>query len=215
MAINDIYFARFFFDTNENRASFGVHYREKALFDDSPFGAEALAKALDLVFGGTVIRDLIASDVGFAGIRVDKLWDEAEPPTRIDIFPPLGTRPAPSLPSDNAMNFGLNQGTLGAKSNGLCQIPGISEDDSDVGVLRDTLDAQRLAFNQALLADVPEVSPGTGIWEPGVLSRKILNLSPPAEDWLGAFGRLQSINSLPIIGTRRPRKSRVGAANIV
>jgi hypothetical protein len=106
----------------------------------------------------------------------------------------------------------LNQSLFSAKSNGRVFIPGIPEADTE-GNQIDA--AQRIAvelFIANLLPNLNQESPGSGLWELGVISSTRLypdNLPP---DWAGSFSPVVNISLSPIIYTLRSRISKVVGA---
>lgn len=213
--IGDIFLATFIFEVETDEATFGIHYREVVEPTGTDTGPQALATALDLALT-TALVECLSNDGAFAAIFVNKLHDLPEAPYRFDLGPSgVGQRTGPSLPDDNALVLGLNQSTFDQRSNGRIFVPLIPEGNTlptNGGAIDVTLRNFYQAFTAILINDISEETPGAGEWEPGVLSRKILDLSPPAKDWDGAFGRLMAITSGTIIGSQSRRGTQVRAS---
>lgn len=214
MAIGDIYYVQAHFEAPTSGASFGLYYRETALFDQGALGTDQIAKSWENAFA-ILLRDVLSDDWNFTAITAEKRIVNAEPKRRVDQAVQAGSRSGPALPANNAIHMELLQGTFSARSNGRIFIPGIAESDTDVGVLVTAfVTTQLAALRDALTQLLTEESGGSGRWELGVISTKVLNAAPPAKDWAGAFAPVIGAVGHPIIATQRRRETRAIGASV-
>ncbi len=213
MAADDITLAEFHFEGPTSPASFGVHYQETTGISGNRFATRELVEAL-LVAVKTPIVSVLSNDWHFTAITVRIKSNDNEPFVRSDITAGIGLRAGPALPANMAWIIKQGQATFPAKSNGRIYIPGLGEADSLIGVITNVFlvgAAKDLA--DAFALDVNQTSAGTGIWAPGVISRKVLNANPPVKDWAGAFAPIQTMTAWTIISSQRRRRTRaIGAA---
>lgn len=213
----DIFRAQFNYENPSGRAAWTVYYRMTELISGNGPETRRLAQSIVAQFGSQII-DILSDDFWFTSVAVRKVFEvggvlDQEPPWVENVATQQGTRTGPGLPANNAMIMSLFQGTLPAKNNGRIFLPGIAEGDTDAGLLNTAfLTGPVTAFRNTLSQPIPEDLGGTGEWELGVISQKILNLTPPTKDWANAFLPVTAVALSPIIGTQRRRGTRVVGA---
>lgn len=212
MAADDITLATFHFEGPTAASSFGIHYQETTAHDASTHSTQALAEALDAVLS-TPIKSALSDDWSFASIVVRLLNVTVEPKWRHDINAGDGLRVGPALPANQTWLIKQSQLLFPPKSNGRIFFPGLAEGDTTIGVLTNAfITGPAVVLTAAMQAPVAQLSAGTGIWTPGVISRKVLDAAPPAKDWAGAFSEIGVMNPWSIIAHQRRRRSKVVGA---
>lgn len=212
MPINDIYVVQANMACPKSAASFRLYFRESVGFDDTTFGTNAVTRAVQARLS-FALASMMSVDYRIASFEGRKVFPNREPRWTVDVIVGAGTRVGPGLPANNAAVLGLGQNTFSNRSNGRIFIPGIAEGDSNTGVLSSAFILGVFGlFRDAVVGTYEELSPGSGEWIPGVISRKILNANPPFRDWAGAFAPI--VNGIPqaIIGTQRRRTTPIRGA---
>jgi hypothetical protein len=212
MAADDIYLAEFHFEGPTSASSFGIHYQETTGHDASVPGTRILAESLDADLTAA-IRGVLANDWSFASITVRAKNHQTESIAREDITTGVGLRAGPSLPANMAWLCKQSQSLFGPKHNGRVYIPGLAEGDSTIGVLTNAFATGAAAtLSTAIGANIAQISAGSGVWEPGIINRLVLDAAPPAKDWEGAFSPVATTNPWTIISSQRRRATRVVGA---
>jgi len=209
MAADDIYRLQVLMEGPQAPASIRVYYQEDLQWDGVGPGTRRLAQAWDSALSA-LLRDMIADDWKVTQIHADKVSGAIEAPWRQSLVTQDGVRVGPSLPSNNAMLLGLQQGLFPPRSNGRLFIPGAAEGDTTVGTLDDAfVQGAFAAFRDVLIQQLAQESGGAGRWTLGVISVKVLNLAPPFKDWEGAFSPVFNASTSPVIATQRRRQTKV------
>lgn len=209
MAADDIYKVDVHLEAPSGSASFGLYYEETVARDGGSSDTFQLADAFDTNISPKILA-MLSSDWKFPSIEVNKMVLNPVAKSRIDNTVQVGEEAGPSLPANNAILIGLSQGLFTPKSNGRLFMPGVAEGVTAVGVLTQAfLDGAVLDFTTVLLAELAELSGGTGRYRLGVISAKVRDAALPAKDWEGAFATVTSISRNPIIATQRRRQTRV------
>lgn len=213
MAADEIYEVKLHFENPSGSSSCRLFYQETIIRSGIGTDTQILAQSWDTALSA-LLRDVIADDFEFPSITCRKMDGDLEAKFRLDRAAPAGLRPGPALPSNNALLLGLYQGLFPARSNGRMFIPGIAEGDTLIGNLTSAFaSTQVTALINGLVAQLDEESGGTGRWDLGVISTKVLDAAPPFKDWAGAFSPVSSVAFNPIVATQRRRQTRVvGAA---
>lgn len=212
MAADDIFSAVCHFEGPTSASSIVLHYQETTAQDSGLSSPRALGLAIDDQLTA-VMKDVLSDDWFFSSVVVRLLNFTNVAMYRTDIAAGVGTRTGPSLPANMTWMIKQAQTLFGAKSNGRLFIPGLAEGDTLIGVLTNAFaTTQAAALGVALCADLTQISAGTGIWNPGVISRKVLDAAPPAKDWDGAFSPVSTCNPWTIISHQRRRKTPVVGA---
>lgn len=205
---DDIFHATFFFEDPSGHSSCSAYYQQTADNSSSNYDTAILAEALEGHLAGP-ITDMISDDFWFSGVRVRKNYDVPQNQFLSSANPSAGDQTGPGLPSNNCILFNLVQNTFPVKSNGKMFFPGIPEPQSNVGVL-DTTYHNGVCNDLATALTTPVTAlTDTGIWSIGVISQKVLNLTPPTKDWAGAFAFVTAISVNPIIAIQRRRTTKV------
>jgi len=206
--IDDIFHATFHFEDPSGASSTGCYYQQTADNGSTTYDTFKLAEALEAALAGP-ITDMISDDFWLAGFRVRKVWEEPQNQYLLTSNPQVGQRSGPGLPSNNCALFNLNQTLFPIRSNGKMYWPGLPEVDTDAGVMEVAYHNSVVnALASALVAPVAAVG-DTGVWNLGVISQKVLNLTPPTKDWAGAFAFVNSVSANPIIAIQRRRTTKV------
>ena len=206
--VDDIFRATFHFEDPSGASSCGCYYQQTVDNGATDYDTFKLAQALETVLAPPIVA-MLSEDFWFAGVTVNKVYDVAQNKYLSSANPTVGTQTGPGLPSNNCILFSLEQMTFPLKSNGRMFWPGIPEPQSNVGVLEVAYyNAEVNDLAVALRAPVAAVG-DSGIWNLGVISQKVLNLTPPIKDWPGAFAFVTGITPNPIIAIQRRRTTKV------
>lgn len=229
MALDDIFQARFHFETPSGKAGCGLYYRETTANASNPDTCLDLANALHASIVGAM-RDILADTFYFTGIEVNQMHPTVavtavnppnlvrqratrpkacvtvDGPGQIGTHTPAGV----GLPANNSVQFDLIQNTFGLRSNGRLNIPGIPETQSAGG----NLIAGYVTTCNVLAAALalPQTSPSDiGVWEPVVVSAKIRDAAGPGnpKDWTTSIAPITDIQTNPIIAIQRRRQTEV------
>lgn len=209
--IDDIFSAQFHFEDPSGASSVKVYYQQTVNNTAGALDTRILAEALEDKLDSFIVAAL-ADTFWFTGITVRLHYDDPQPKWLQTGNPQQGTRTGPGLPSNNCVQYGLMQSTFPIKSNGRIFFPGVPEPDTNVGVLAAAYQSGACTDLAVALADNVVALSDTGEWSPGVISQKVLNLTPPTKDWAGAFAFVDSISPNPIIAIQRRRTTRVVGA---
>lgn len=210
MALNEIYRVTNHYELPTSAASWSIYYREKVAGSTGFIGTERLGDAWFVHFGTTIV-DMLSGDCSHPQTVTERVWEDGEAKHKVNHAAQIGVIPGPSLPNNNAVSISLAQSTLPPKHNGSLFLPGIPESQTNVGNVSQTyFDTELAAFLIKLVLDVPELSAGTGVWEPIVISAQIRDLPVPPipKDWPGAVLPITSVMANPRIGILRKRKTR-------
>ncbi len=210
MALNDILRVTVFYELPTSAASWSIYYRTKVAKSTAFLETEALGDAWAVHMGTTLI-DVLSSDCNQPSSQTERVFPIAEAKHIVNNAVQIGGEPGPALPMNNSLVYALSQGTLPANHNGMVRLPGIPESKTLVGNLIQTYyDAEVSAIAAKLVQDIPELSAGTGVWEPIVISAQIRDLPvPPApKDWAGAVLPITGVTASPIIGILRKRATK-------
>jgi hypothetical protein len=229
MALNDIFQARFHFETPSGKAGCGLYYRETTANASNNDTCLDLANALHASIVSP-LRGILSNKFRFTGIEVNQMHPTV-PVTAIN--PPNNVRqratrpkacvtvdgpgqigefapPDVGLPSNNSVQFDLIQNTFGLRSNGRMNIPGIPESQSAGGTLiagyvtTCNVLAAALALAQTSPSDI-------GVWEPVIVSAIIRDLLGPGnpKDWTTSIAPITDVQTNPIIAIQRRRVTEV------
>jgi hypothetical protein len=214
MAADDIYRVKVNYEAPSGQAAWTIYYREDVAHDGPNTGPKALAEAFQSAMFPLPLTQALASEWSVTSIVTRMIYAELgadfmEPVWEIDAGPAPGTQPDDALPANNAIQYGLQQSTFPARSNGRIFVPGIPEDGTDVGLLTSAYAIAASVLRDALVQTVAELSGGAGRWTPGVISQKVLNAVPPIKDWSGAFAPVTGVVLNTIVATQRRRGTKV------
>ncbi len=147
-------------------------------------------------------------------IHVHRVDGDPIAPFLATFSPTAGTRSGDPLPADNCLLIQLLQALYPRTSNGRLYLPGLSENDSTVGVVEASFLAnQVVTLTNGLSSALPELS-GNGVWIPGVISAKILNAPPDSKDWQAAFSPLIAAQGNPVIARQVRRRTKVTGVSV-
>jgi hypothetical protein len=213
MAQDDIYEVKSHFQNPSSASSVRLYYQEQVARSGVGTDCSVLAQSWATALA-TLFRNCLADDWFMTSVVARKVDGDPTPKWRDDLPVQVGVRAGPALPSNNAMLMQLQQGLFPSSSNGRVFIPGVAEGDTLVGNLTGAFMSGPLtALAAGLVAQLAEESAGTGRWDLGVISVKVLDAAPPAKDWQGAFSQVFGVGPSPIVATQRRRQTKVvGAA---
>lgn len=212
MAADDIYQVSCHFENPSGASSFRVYYQEEVVRSGVGTDTQVLTQAFENAFA-LLVRSMISDDFLFTAIVAHKVSGDKEAKFRTDIATQVGLRTGPSLPANNCILIGLIQGLFSARHNGRIFIPGPAESDTLVGNITAAFQTgPQQDFLDQLVSQLDEESGGTGRWNLGVINTDVLNASPPAKDWEGAFSQVISVTGSPIIAGQKRRQSKVRGA---
>lgn len=216
MALLDIFRVTNYYELPTSAASWSIYYREKTAADGGDLSTERLGDAWFVHFGTTLI-DMLSGDCNQPSFQTERIHPIGAAKHIINNAVQIGVLPGPSLPNNNSLVVNLGQATLPQNHNGMIRLPGIPEGQTNVSnVTQAYFDTELAAFAQVLVADVLELSGGTGVWEPIVISAQVRDLTydpgpPPTgfKDWANAAMPVTQVTVSPIVGILRSRRSRV------
>jgi len=208
MAVNDIYRLQIHYEGVAGAASTGLYYREKVLVTANGLGNQSLVLSFITTLS-LALRNILVDDWSLSAIQSSKVFDEPDPTDQDAPATQTGVRAGSPLPSDNRILLKLFQTTFPRTSDGRMYLPGISEADTDVGkLLQAFIDGPLTALVSALQADLSE-SGGTGVWEPGVISAKVRDATPPTKNWSAAFAPIIAVQGWPVIARQVRTRTKV------
>lgn len=211
MAAEDIYRLDVHMIGPQRPAQWGVYYQETlpSTFGPGPNLSLAVSFAAHIL---TLLKDLTSDQWMTTAFEVSKKTGDPDARMLQGVINGEGTVATPALPADNAILIQIFQSLYSKRSNGRVYIPGIAEADTVGGLLEQAyLTGPSQAFINQLALPVPEQT-GTGQWELGVVSQKILNAAPPFKDWDAAFSPITGMTTSPVIARQvRRRTRRLGA----
>lgn len=209
--IDDIFRATFHFEDPSGHSSTSCYFQQTAdnssTIRDCIELADALEDELDSLIG-----DVLSDDFWFTSVEVNKVYDEPEPRWISTALPQAGVQLGPGLPSNCCVLVTIFQSTHGNRGNGRMFWPGVPEAQSNMGTIDATFQSTQWAALCSRLQLPFSAISDTGEWSLGVISQKILNLTPPLKDWPGAFAFATGVAPQPIIAIQRRRTTRVVGA---
>lgn len=211
MPAGDIFRITQHYELPTSAASWSLYYEETVNGSTGFIATERLGEAAFVHFGTTII-DMLSGDCSNPAMVTERVFDEGQAKHIINHAVQIGVIPGPSLPNNNSIVVNLSQATLPAKHNGSIRIPGIPEQETNIGNLKQTYyDGPITAFMVKVLQEIVELSGGDGRWNPLVISAQIRDIPvPPApKDWAGAKLPVTGVVASPIIGIMRKRASKV------
>lgn len=211
MAVGDIYRITQHYELPTSAASWSLYYHETTAGSTGFISTEQLGEAAFAHFGTTII-DMLSGDCSNPSEVCERVFDDGQAKHIIQHAVQIGVLPGPSLPNNNAITVNFAQATLPANHNGSIRLPGIPEAQTNIGNLSQTyFDTELAAFLQKLVTNIVELSAGTGVWEPIIISAQIRDIPvpPTPKDWTGAILPVTAVSASPIIGIMRKRASKV------
>lgn len=225
MAVGDVIHARLHFENPSGRSSTGLYYQESTTNATVAFATVDLAESMLATLTAPVIA-MLSDDFFFTAISCRKVHptspvaalappntvsnrsDEPYAIKTVDAPGQQGTGSGPGLPSNNCVQFELEQSTFGIQSNGKMFFPGIPEVSSD----GNSVNAGFIVFAEAVAAqlNLPQTSVGDiGVWDPVVVSAKVRDDGAPPKDWITSIALVDEVKVSPIIAIRRSRKTAI------
>lgn len=208
MALNDIYRVTVHYELPTSGASWSVYYKETVALDGADLGTIILLDAFETHIAVEILA-MLAQDCRQPALTCERVFGIKEAKHVINHTTQIGVRGSDALPASDNLVVKLDQATFSGKSNGRIFIPGLGEVDSDTGTVSGIFNVGPYAdFIVKLATQIAELSAGTGRWDVGVISSKVLNAAPPAKDWAGAFAPVTTVTGNTIIGVMRKRRTR-------
>jgi len=208
MPAGDIYRVTLGYEGPTMASSTSIYYREEVT-QTAPVGAtRSLAESFIFSKLGPFIN-VLSVEWKLPSIHVTRVDGEPTPPILAVATPNTGTRTGNSLPADNCLLIQLLQQIHPRTSNGRMYLPGLSESDSNVGIVEAAFLAnQVVTLTNAISASLAEIG-GAGSWLPGVISVKVRDAPPGDKDWQGAFSLLIAALGNPVIARQVRRRTKV------
>ena len=207
MAADDIYRAQFYFEGPTSGSGFSVYYQEDSAATAPTRATESLANSLATALQGPTSA-ILTSEWRFTKIEVHKVNGDPMPKGFANVLVQQGVYVGNSLPATNSWIIRLIQQKFPQTSNGRVYVPGVPEGASSVGRLAQAfIDTEANDYRNALAGPISEVA-GSGTWNAGVISTKVLNAAPPFKDWDGAFAPVATAQIWPVIARQNRRITR-------
>jgi len=209
MSLNDIYRVTVHYELPTSLASWSVYYKEVIDASGGDLDPQILAEAFDTAMAAFILA-MLSNDCSQPSIEVHKVFGIKEAKHIVNHGTQVGGEVGPSLPNRCNLVVQLGQATFDQKSNGRIRIPGIPEPETGAGQISTLYRTGVFEdFTTGLITQIAELSAGTGRYDLGVISAKVLNAAPPAKDWAGAFAPVTSIVGNTIIGIMIKRGTKV------
>lgn len=209
MAADDIYRVTMHFENPTGHSSSSLYYQETVARSGAGTDVQVLGRSFTTVMRD-LIRQCLGSDWEFPATITEKITGSKEAKFREDHTAATGLASGTSLPANNALLFGLQQGLFPPRSNGKLYLPGVPEGQTTVGNINGGfVTSAMLPLAAAIAAALPEESAGTGVYVAGVISAKVRDLALPAKDWMGAFAPIIAVSTNTIVATQKRRQTRV------
>lgn len=212
MAVNDIYEVKMHFEAPSGYATSRFYVRETVQRSTIGTDTSVVGASVDAHIGPEVL-EIMSDDWSFPSIEVNKVSPRDTQRFRHDRASIVGGKAGPSLPANNAIVYGLSQGTFDARHNGRIFFPPPAEVETTVSLLRNTfLIAEATNLENQLTTLIPEVDAGDGRYAIGVINTLVLNSSPPIKDWQNALALVTSVSVRPIVARQSRRQTKVRGA---
>jgi len=208
MAQDDIYRVTLNYEGPTMHSSTALYYQEDALSTAVTGATRSLA--FSFIFSKLAsFLAVLNIDWHLASIFAARVNGEAIAPTLLPATPTIGARAGNALPADNCLLMQLLQANHPRTSNGRLYLPGLSETDSDVGIVEAAfLGNQVVALGNSISSTLNE-NGGTGSWNPGVISAKVRDAVPGQKNWEDAFSPMIAALGNPVIARQVRRRTKV------
>jgi len=208
MAQDDIYRLTVNYEGPTMHSSTALYYQEDALSTGTGGATQSLA--FSWIFSKlSSFLSVLVSEWHITSVFAARVNGEAIAPTLLPAVPTIGARSGDSLPADNCLLMQLLQANHPRTSNGRLYLPGLSESDSDVGIIEAAfLGNQVVALGNSISSTLNENS-GSGSWNPGVISAKVRDAIPGQKNWEDAFSPMIAALGNPVIARQVRRRTKV------
>lgn len=208
MAQDDIYRLTLNYEGPTMHSSTALYYQEDALSTNVVGATESLA--FSWIFSkSSAFLNVLVQEWHLASVFCARVDGDAIAPSLLPNTPTIGSRVGNTLPADNCLLMQLLQGVHPRTSNGRLYLPGLSESDSDVGLIEAAfLGNQVTVLGNAISATLEE-NGGTGSWQPGVISAKVRDAIPGQKNWQDAFSPMIAALGNPVIARQVRRRTKV------
>jgi len=208
MAQDDIYRITLNYEGPAMSSSTALYYQEDALSTAVVGATQSLA--FSWIFSKSAsFLNVLVNQWHLASVFCARVDGDAIAPSLLPVTPTVGARAGNALPADNCLLMQLLQGIHPRTSNGRLYLPGLSETDSDVGIVEASfLGNQVVALGNSISSTLNE-NGGTGSWVPGVISAKVRDAIPGQKDWQAAFSQMIAALGNPVIARQVRRRTKV------
>lgn len=208
MAEGDIYRLTLNYEGPQRAAQTAIYYQEV----DGSTGPIGAVKSLNESFAFSMLSlfaNVLSEEWHIPSTRAERIVGTPLPPDLLTLSERQGGRLGRPLPSNNCLLIQLLQSRFPRTSNGRFYLPGLSEDDSVIGIVDSAfMQNQVLPLTNALAQPLNE-QVGTGQWMAGVISAKVRDAGPEKPDYAAAFSELIQAIGNPVIARQRRRTTRV------
>lgn len=208
MAQDDIYRVVTHFEGPTQPSSISLYYQENGLSTSPPDPVSSLAFS----FFFSVIpsmQNVINDQWDISAVRVRRVTGERIAPDLQNLSGISGGRTGAPLPANNCLLMKLSQSKFPRTSNGRLYMPGLSETDTQTGVILPDFLNGAVATLGGVLANTLQENGGTGSWEPGVISAKVRDTPPGQPNWEDAFSPMIAAFGNPVIARQVRRTTKI------
>jgi len=208
MAQEDIYRVVVHFEGPTQPSSISLYYEENGLSTAPPDPVSSLAFSF---FFSVIpsLQNVINDQWQISSVRVRRLTGEKIAPDLQNLSGISGGRSGASLPANNCLLMKLSQANFPRTSNGRLYLPGLSETDTETGVILPAfLNGEVATLGDKLADQLPE-NGGAGSWDPGVISAKVRDAGPGPPDWQSAFSPMIAAFGNPVIARQVRRTTKI------
>lgn len=208
MAQEDIYRITVHYEGPSMASSVSLYYQEDALSTALPDAVSSLN--FSFFFSViTFLRNVLSDDWLIASTRCRRLTGDKIAPDLLTFDANDGNREGRALPANNCLLIQLLQANFPRTSNGRLYLPGLTESDTDVGIIEgEFLGDQVAALGNRLATQLAE-NGGSGTWTPGVISAKVRDQGPGPPDWESAFSPMSAAFGNPVIARQVRRTTKI------
>lgn len=208
MAQDDVYRVTVHYEGPTQPSSVSLYYQEDGLSTALPDPVSSLN--FSFFFSViTFLQNVLSDDWFISSTRCRRVSGDKIAPDLQSFEDASGNRVGRSLPANNCLLMQLLQAAFPRTSNGRLYLPGLTEQDTDVGVIESAFLANQVVALGNRLSDTLEENGGTGSWQPVVISAKVRDAGPGPPDWEGAASPMIAALGNPVIARQVRRTSRI------
>jgi len=208
MAQEDIYRVVVHYEGPTMASSCAYYFQEDGLSTALPDAVTSL----NFSFGFAMLsplQNVLSDDWFIASTRCRRLTGEPIAPDLLSYDNANGNRAGRALPANNCLLMQQLQAAFPRTSNGRLYLPGLTESDTDVGIIEPGfLGNQVVTLGNAISALLAE-NGGAGSWRPIVISAKVRDAGPGPPDWESAASPIIASLGNPVIARQVRRTSKI------
>ena len=208
MAQDDIYRINLHYEGPTQPSSISLYYQEDALSTGSPDAVSSLNFSFFFSVA-TFFRNVLSDDWWLASSRCRRLTGEKIAPDLQSFEEFSGTRSGRALPANNCLLMQLLQANFPRTSNGRLYLPGLTESDTDVGVIDSDFLANEVTLLGNRLSEPLAENAGSGSWSPVVISAKVRDAGPGPPDWESSASPMIAALGNPVIARQTRRTTKI------